>query len=61
MSEQTGTIYEHCVRALKHGYRLGSPRIAADGHRRLERRHEQGGRPRQGRERLERVVLRHAY
>jgi cellobiose phosphorylase len=23
-SEQTGTIYEHCVRALKHGYRLGS-------------------------------------
>ncbi len=24
VSEQTGTIYEHCVRALKHGYRLGS-------------------------------------
>jgi cellobiose phosphorylase len=23
-SEQTGTIYEHCVRALKHGYRLGA-------------------------------------
>jgi cellobiose phosphorylase len=23
VSEQTGTIYEHCVRALKHGYRLG--------------------------------------
>jgi cellobiose phosphorylase len=23
LSEQTGTIYEHCLRALKHGYRLG--------------------------------------
>lgn len=23
-SQQVGTIYEHCVRALKHGYRLGS-------------------------------------
>jgi len=24
VSAQTGTVYEHCVRALKHGYRLGS-------------------------------------
>ena len=24
VSEQTATVYEHCVRALKHGYRLGS-------------------------------------
>jgi cellobiose phosphorylase len=24
VSEQTGTVYEHCVRALRHGYRLGS-------------------------------------
>ena len=24
MSKQTGTVYEHCMRALKHGYRLGS-------------------------------------
>jgi cellobiose phosphorylase len=24
VSEQSGTVYEHCVRALKHGYRLGS-------------------------------------
>lgn len=24
VSEQTGTVYQHCVRALKHGYRLGS-------------------------------------
>ncbi|NNH30659.1 glycosyl transferase [Rhizobium sp. SEMIA 4085] len=23
-SEQSGTVYEHCVRALEHGYRLGS-------------------------------------
>ena len=32
-------------------------RPAADGHRRLERRHEQGRRRREGRERLERLVL----
>ena len=24
VSEQTGTVYEHCVRALEHGYQLGS-------------------------------------
>ena len=24
VSEQTGTVYEHCLRALEHGYRLGS-------------------------------------
>ena len=24
VSEQTATVYAHCVRALKHGYRLGS-------------------------------------
>jgi cellobiose phosphorylase len=24
LSEQTGTVYEHCIRALRHGYRLGS-------------------------------------
>ena len=24
VSAQTATIYEHCLRALKHGYRLGS-------------------------------------
>ena len=59
LSEQSGTVYEHCVRALEHGYRTRAARIAADGHRRLERRHEQGGRRGQGRERLERLVLRH--
>ncbi len=30
-SEQTGTIYEHCVRALKHGYRLGSHQLPLMG------------------------------
>src|SRR4030095_15433190 len=24
VSEETGTVYEHCIRALKYGYRLGS-------------------------------------
>src|SRR4029450_7682653 len=24
VSEQTGSVYEHCLRALEHGYRLGS-------------------------------------
>jgi cellobiose phosphorylase len=24
VSEQTGTVYEHCIRALRHGYQLGS-------------------------------------
>jgi len=23
MSEQMGSVYEHCVRALEHGYKLG--------------------------------------
>ena len=59
VSEQSGTVYEHCVRALEHGYRTRAARPAADGHRRLERRHEPGGRRGQGRERLERLVLRH--
>ena len=37
---QSGTLYEHCARALDR--RLGGRRArpAADGHRRLERRHE---------------------
>ena len=60
VSEQSG----HGVRALpaRAGARLSAraARLAADGHRRLERRHEPGGRRGQGRERLERLVLRHA-
>ena len=59
VSEQSGTVYEHCLRALEHGYRTRAARIAAHGHRRLERRHEPGGRAGQGRERLERMVFRH--
>ena len=59
LSEQSGTVYEHCLRALEHGYRTRAARIAPDGHGRLERRHEPGGRRGQGRERLERLVLRH--
>ena len=51
------------VRALhaRPGARLPAraARPAPDGHRRLERRHEPGRRPGQGRERLERLVLRH--
>lgn len=31
ISEETGTIYEHCVRALKHGYRLGSHQLPLMG------------------------------
>ena len=57
--EQSGTLYEHCVRALEHGLPARAARPAADGHRRLERRHEPGRRRGQGRERLERLVLRH--
>ncbi len=59
VSEQTGTVYEHCVRALEHGYQLGSHGLPPDGHWGLGRWHERGRRRRQGRERLERLVLRH--
>ena len=52
----------HGVRPLRArpGARLPAraARPAADGHRRLERRHEPGRRRRQGRKRLERLVLR---
>ena len=50
----------HALRALRARARpqpdRRRPRPAADGHRRLERRDERGGRPGQGRERLARVV-----
>ena len=36
------TLFEHCARALDRSLRVGQPRPAADGHRRLERRHEPG-------------------
>ena len=38
------TLYEHCVRAIEHGLRVRRARPAADGLRRLERRHEPGRR-----------------
>ena len=28
LGKQTGTIYEHCIRALEHGFRLG-PKVEA--------------------------------
>ena len=56
VSDVTGTIYEHCVRALEHGLQARAARTAADGHRRLERRHEPGRGRWSGRKRLERLV-----
>ena len=53
---RSATLYEHCVRALEHGLPARRPRPAADGHRRLERRHEPRRRRGQGRERLGRLV-----
>ena len=37
-------LYEHCVRAIQHGLAVRRARPAADGLRRLERRHEPGRR-----------------
>ena len=56
---RSATLYEHCVRALEHGLQSRRAWPAADGHRRLERRHEPGRRRRQGRERLGRLVPDH--
>ena len=56
VSDVSATLYEHCVRVLEHVDRVGPHGLPLDGHRRLERRHEQGRRRRQGRERLERLV-----
>ena len=49
---ESASLYEHCVRAVRHGFRFGVARPAADGVRRLERRHEHGRHTRQGRKRL---------
>ena len=43
LSEQTGTVYEHCMRALEARLSARAARIAPHGHRRLERRHERVG------------------
>ena len=42
-SEEIGTLYEHCVRAIDYGLQFRRARPAADGLRRLERRDESGG------------------
>ena len=55
-SEETGSLYDHCVRAILHGPRPRRARSAAHRLGRLERRHEPGGRAGQGRERLAGVL-----
>ncbi len=55
-SGEAASLYEHCVRAIKHGLQIRRARSPADGLGRLERRHEPGRHPRQGRERLARVL-----
>ena len=54
--EPAGSLYEHCVRAIGAQPRDRRARPAADGHRRLERRHEPGRRRRARRERVARLV-----
>ena len=56
VSDEGGTLFEHCARALDRQPCASAPRAAADGHRRLERRYEPGRRGRPGRKRLARLV-----
>ena len=51
-SDESATLYEHCVRAIVQGPAVRRARPAADGLRRLERRHEPGRPQGQGRKRL---------
>ena len=51
-SDESATLYEHCVRAIEHGLRFGAHGLPLMGSRRLERRHEPGRRTRQRRKRL---------
>ncbi len=55
-SDQSASIYEHCVRAILTRAPVRRARVAADGFGGLERRHEPGRQGRQGRERLARVL-----
>ena len=55
-SDQHGSVYEHCLRALRRACTTGRPRPAAHRHRRLERRHEPRRRRGPGRERVARLV-----
>ena len=59
VSEQRGTLFEHCALALDQSLAVGIHGIAADRIRRLERRHEPRRRGRQGREHLARMVPPH--
>ena len=61
-SGESATLYEHCVRAIGPRPALRRARPAADGLRRLERRHEPGRHQGQGRERVAGVLpLRRAH
>ncbi len=56
VSSESGSIYEHCVRAIGAEPVDRRARPAADGDRRLERRHEPGRRRRTRRKRVARLV-----
>ena len=43
VADEHGTLFEHCARAIDRSLGGGRTRPAADGHRRLERRHEPRG------------------
>ena len=58
-SERVASLFEHCARALDRSLAVGTPRPAADGHRRLERRDESRRRRGPGRERVARLVPAH--
>ena len=57
-STESASLYEHALRALLARPALRRARPAADGQRRLERRHEPGRPRRPGRERLARLLPR---
>ena len=59
VSEQRGTVFEHCALATRPKPRGWRPRNSAVRIRRLERRHEPRRRGRQGREHLARMVPLH--
>jgi len=56
VSDQRGTLFEHCARALDRSLAVGHHGLPPDGHGGLERRDEPGGFRRHGRERLARLV-----
>ena len=56
ISDEHGSVYEHCLRALRRACTSGAPRPAPDRHGRLERRDEPGRRGGARGERMARVV-----